>query len=123
MFASHCAECIASNTRSVQVAILTALGLYVERLVLFKECPVGSSDLQAIISHIVKLLDYSFSKFLLICKFLFVLLKCRIVSLVLSQRHFLKKKPNTFYFKKSTNKCLLTIIFFDPFNFSLMLVK
>lgn len=76
VFASHCSEYLPVNTRTVQVAILIALKLYVEKLILInstcsKDDTVEKmevddvvvnksvSELEQIITHIINVLDYS----------------------------------------------------------------
>jgi len=67
-FVTHCQKILPNSTRSVQVAILTALNLFVDRLVLLKmsKAETSSKDkklLGDICDSLNKILSYCISKY------------------------------------------------------------
>lgn len=62
LFVEHCNECLPSNTRSVQVSVITALRDYVDKLLLLKESKLTKEEeesLSKIVDNIVQVSLYA----------------------------------------------------------------
>ncbi|KAJ8933932.1 hypothetical protein NQ314_013688 [Rhamnusium bicolor] len=62
MFVEHTVKCLPTNTRSVQVSVLSALYSYVDKLILLKEDNLSEADqgsLAKIIENVIKAVEYS----------------------------------------------------------------
>lgn len=78
-FVTHCQKILPNSTRSVQVAILTALNLFVDRLVLLKinkaEIPLKDKKLlDQIGDSLNKILSYCISKYIYLYIYIYIIL-------------------------------------------------
>lgn len=71
-FVTHCQKVLPNSTRSVQIAILTALNFFVDKLVILKinKAELSTKDknsLDEISDSLNKILSYCISKYFVIC--------------------------------------------------------
>lgn len=57
MFVEHCVECLPSVTRPVQVAVITALNCFVDKLILLKEASLSKQEEDSLAKIVEKILE------------------------------------------------------------------